>query len=115
VLPPTRWPCRKTGKPYYNVIVWNDGRTREICEELKRGHGIDRFRGKTGLPLATYFSATKILWVLRNVPGVREDAAKGDAIFGTVDSWLLWQLTGQSSSRRPGWWQGTRRGAPVCR
>lgn len=63
----------KTGMPYYHVIVWNDARTRQICEELKRAgrKGIDRFRAKTGLPISNYFSATKILWLLENVPGLR--------------------------------------------
>lgn len=84
---------RRTGLPYYNIIVWNDARTRGICEELKRKGGIDRFRAKTGLPIATYFSASKILWVFDNVPGVLEAAEKGEAIFGTLDSWLIYKLT----------------------
>lgn len=86
---------KATGMPYYNVIVWNDARTRDLCEDLKRAgrRGIDRFRDKTGLPIATYFSATKILWLLENVPGLREDAEKGEAIFGTLDSWLIYKLT----------------------
>lgn len=86
---------KKTGVPYYNVIVWNDARTRGICEDLKTAgrRGIDRFREKTGLPIATYFSASKILWLLDNVPGLRDDAEKGEAIFGTLDSWLIYKLT----------------------
>lgn len=86
---------KTTGLPYYNVIVWNDARTRGICEDLKKASrkGMDRFRDKTGLPIATYFSATKILWLLENVPGLREDAEKGEAIFGTLDSWLIYKLT----------------------
>lgn len=88
--------CRNTGKPYYNVIVWNDTRTTGICEELKKDGGIDRFRDKTGLPLTPYFSATKIVWLLNNVPGLREAAEKGEALFGTIDTWLVYNLTGGS-------------------
>jgi len=87
---------RKTGKPYYNVIVWNDTRTMSICEELRKEGGIDRFRKKTGLPISSYFSASKILWVFDNVPGVREDAVTGDAMFGTIDTWLVYKLTGKT-------------------
>lgn len=121
------------------MIVWNDTRTRAICEELKRSSvrapltkgspnpqqtfnppnqtvylnpihpptnphpnpqktkqvdGIDRFRDVTGLPIATYFSASKILWLLENVPGLKEAALKGEAVFGTVDTWLIYKLTG---------------------
>lgn len=141
--------CRKTGQPYHNVIVWNDTRTRAICEELKRssvsrrvtqGHariihrttqgehpiihifpvptttdnplphhhhhhqvdGIDRFRAATGLPIAPYFSASKILWLLEHVPGLREAAAKGEAIFGTLDTWLIYKLTGGFHASRGG-------------
>ncbi|MGH7213715.1 MAG: glycerol kinase GlpK [Tepidisphaeraceae bacterium] len=85
---------RRTGKPFYNAIVWQDTRTRKICDELAHDGGQDRFRDKTGLPLATYFSGPKLRWVLDNVPGARVAAERGDAIFGTVDSWLIWQLTG---------------------
>ncbi|HTL30228.1 MAG TPA: glycerol kinase GlpK [Tepidisphaeraceae bacterium] len=85
---------RTTGKPYCNAIVWQDTRTKEICDNLARDGGQDRFRGKTGLPLATYFSGPKIKWILDNVPGVRAAADRGEAIVGTIDSWLIWNLTG---------------------
>ncbi|MCH9730455.1 MAG: glycerol kinase GlpK [Actinomycetia bacterium] len=85
---------RRTGRPYYNAIVWQDTRTDRIAAALDReGHG-DVIRRKAGLPPATYFSAGKVQWILENVDGVREAAEKGDAIFGTADSWVLWNLTG---------------------
>jgi glycerol kinase len=85
---------RTTGKPYYNVIVWNDVRTRDICEELKARGGPDRFRDRTGLPINPYFSASKIMWILDNVPGVRDAAERGEAVFGNIDSWLAYKLSG---------------------
>ncbi|MEZ0487979.1 glycerol kinase GlpK [Fibrella aquatica] len=85
---------RKTGKPYYNAIVWQDVRTEDVVAELAKDGGADRFREKTGLPLATYFSALKIGWILNNVSGVREDAERGIALFGNIDSYLIWNLTG---------------------
>lgn len=85
---------RKTGKPYYPAIVWQDTRTAPICTSLAEEGGQDRFRDRTGLPLATYFSGPKLKWILDNIPGVREDALKGEAIFGTIDTWLIWNLTG---------------------
>jgi len=85
---------KRTGKPYYNAIVWQDTRTKEICDELSKDGGQDRFRKKVGLPLATYFSGPKIKWILDNVPGVREDAEKGEAVFGNIDTWVIWWLTG---------------------
>jgi glycerol kinase len=85
---------KHTGKPYYNAIVWQCTRTKEICDELTKDGGQDRFREKVGLPLATYFSGPKIKWILENVPGVREAAEKGDAIFGNIDTWEIWWLTG---------------------
>ena len=85
---------RRTGKPYANAIVWQDTRTGALCHELAGEIGIDRFRAQTGLPLATYFSGPKIRWLLDNIPGLRADAAGGDALFGTMDSWLIWNLTG---------------------
>ncbi|HEX9957884.1 MAG TPA: glycerol kinase GlpK [Fibrella sp.] len=85
---------RKTGKPYYNAIVWQDVRTENVVTELAKDGGADRFRDKTGLPLATYFSALKLGWLLDNVPGLREDAEQGTALFGTIDSFLIWNLTG---------------------
>ncbi len=85
---------RQTGKPYYNAIVWQDTRTDSICNELASHGGQDRFRARVGLPLATYFSGPKVKWILDNVPGVREDAENGDAVFGNIDTWLIWNLTG---------------------
>jgi glycerol kinase len=85
---------RRTGRPYYNAIVWQDTRTDRIASKLERdGHG-DTIRRKAGLPPATYFSGGKIQWILENVDGVREAAERGDAIFGNTDSWLVWNLTG---------------------
>src|SRR6266567_5451624 len=85
---------RKTGRPYYNAIVWQDTRTDRIASALDRDGRGDVIRRKAGLPPATYFSGGKIQWILENVDGVRADAEKGDAIFGTADSWVLWNLTG---------------------
>ncbi|HOR20177.1 MAG TPA: glycerol kinase GlpK [Brevefilum sp.] len=85
---------RETGKPYYPAIVWQDTRTDKLCNELAKDGGQDRFRKITGLPLATYFSGPKISWMLENVPGLHDDARAGRAIFGTVDTWLTWNLTG---------------------
>jgi glycerol kinase len=88
---------KRTGKPYYNAIVWQDTRTKEICDGLASDGGQDRFRQKVGLPLATYFSGPKIKWILDNVEGVREAADRGNALFGTMDTWLIWWLTGGPS------------------
>ncbi|HAJ34625.1 MAG TPA: glycerol kinase [Chloroflexi bacterium] len=85
---------RKTGIPYHNAIVWQDTRTDRLCSELAGSEGPDRFRAKVGLPLSTYFSGPKIRWLLDNVPGLREDAEHGEALFGTIDAWLIWNLTG---------------------
>ena len=85
---------RETGKPYYPAIVWQDTRTDQICDRLAEDGGQDRFREITGLPLATYFSGPKIAWMLENVSGLRAEAEAGKAIFGTIDSWLVWNLTG---------------------
>jgi glycerol kinase len=85
---------RKTGKPYYNAIVWQDTRTDKICNMLAEDGGQDRFRKKVGLPLATYFSGPKVRWMLDNVSGLREAAERGDAIFGNIDTWVIWNLTG---------------------
>ncbi len=85
---------RRTGKPYYNAIVWQDTRTKEIIDEFGKDGGQDRFRPKVGLPLATYFSGPKIKWILDNVEGVRAAAERGDAIFGNIDTWEIWWLTG---------------------
>lgn len=85
---------KNTGKPYYNAIVWQDTRTDKIIKELEGGIGQNRFREKVGLPLATYFSGPKVKWMLDNVEGLREAAEKGDAIFGNIDTWIIWNLTG---------------------
>jgi glycerol kinase len=85
---------RKTGMPLYNAIVWQDTRTDKICSILAAEGGQDRFRAKTGLPLATYFSGPKIKWILDNSAQVRKATKSGNAIFGTMDSWLIWNLTG---------------------
>lgn len=82
-----------TGKPVYNAIVWQDRRTTSLCDELKRQGLSDMIREKTGLLIDPYFSATKVKWILDNVPGARERAEKGRLRFGTVDSWLIWNLT----------------------
>ncbi|MDP8204728.1 MAG: glycerol kinase GlpK, partial [Candidatus Tenebribacter mawsonii] len=83
---------KKTGKPYYNAIVWQDTRTNDICNSLKKHQKL--FREKTGLPIATYFSGPKIKWLLDKVKGLREAAESGEALFGTMDSWIIWNLTG---------------------
>ncbi len=88
---------RHTGQPYANAIVWQDMRTDAICKALAGTHGNDRYRDITGLPLATYFSGPKIRWLLDHVPGLRQDAQRGDAIFGTIDTFLIWHLTGGSN------------------
>ncbi|HZD11361.1 MAG TPA: glycerol kinase GlpK [Candidatus Binatia bacterium] len=85
---------KNTGKPYYNAIVWQDTRTDRIINRFGKDGGQDRFRPKVGLPLATYFSGPKVVWMLENVDGVREAAEKGDAIFGNIDTWVIWWLTG---------------------
>ena len=85
---------RTTGEPVYNAIVWQDTRTQPIVDRLAADGGVERFKAKVGLPLATYFSGTKIVWLLENVPGAREKAEAGDLLFGTTDTWVLWNLTG---------------------
>lgn len=83
-----------TGKPICNAIVWQDRRTSEYCDSLKEAGLTEMIRGKTGLIIDAYFSGTKIRWILENVPGARERAERGELRFGTVDSWLVWNLTG---------------------
>jgi glycerol kinase len=85
---------RTTGKPVYNAIVWQDTRTQPIVDRLAADGGVERFKHTVGLPLATYFSGTKIVWILENVEGAREKADAGDLLFGTTDSWVIWNLTG---------------------
>ena len=86
---------RSTGKPICNAIVWQDLRTESICQELSREGGADRFRAKTGLPLATYFSGPKLQWILDHVAGARARAGNGELLFGNIDSWIIWNLTGE--------------------
>src|SRR5437899_2095749 len=85
---------RKSGKPIANAIVWQDTRVREDVARFAREGGQDRFRAETGLPLSTYFSSLKLRWLLENVPGTREKAAGGELLFGNIDTFLLWNLTG---------------------
>ncbi|WP_104103766.1 glycerol kinase GlpK [Arthrobacter sp. 08Y14] len=85
---------KTTGKPVYNAIVWQDTRTQPTVNELAKDGGLDRYKDRVGLPLATYFSGTKIKWILDNVDGARERAEAGDLIFGNTDSWIVWNLTG---------------------
>ena len=84
---------RDTDEPVYNAIVWQDRRTSEYCDKVKADGMTDRIREKTGLIIDAYFSATKIKWILDNVPGARKRAEEGKLLFGTVDSWLVWRLT----------------------
>ncbi len=86
---------RATGKPVYNAVVWQDTRTDGICRDLAQNGGADRLRPKTGLPLATYFSGPKIKWILDNVPDARSRAQAGELLFGNIDTWLIWNLTGE--------------------
>ncbi len=85
---------KHTGKAYYNALVWQDTRVGNELAELAKDGGMDRFRAKTGLPLATYFSGLKLRWLLNNIEGLREDAEKGDALFGNMDTFIAWNLTG---------------------
>ncbi|HNQ14120.1 MAG TPA: glycerol kinase GlpK [Pyrinomonadaceae bacterium] len=85
---------KATGVPVCNAIVWQDTRTDKICNELAADGGQDRFRAKTGLPLATYFSGPKIKWILDNVEGARSRAENGELLFGNIDTWVIWNLTG---------------------
>ncbi|CAN5698297.1 glycerol kinase GlpK [soil metagenome] len=85
---------KTTGEPVHNALVWQDTRTDKICDELAEDGGQDRLRSKTGLPLATYFSGPKIRWIFENVDGVREKAENGDVLFGNLDSYLIWKLSG---------------------
>jgi glycerol kinase len=85
---------RNTGEPVHNAIVWQDTRTDAICNELAADGGQDRFRAKAGLPIATYFSGPKVKWILDNVEGARARAEAGDLVFGNIDTWCIWNLTG---------------------
>ena len=86
---------RATGQPIANAVVWQDTRTADLIHELARDGGMDRFRDRCGLPLATYFSGPKIRWLLDNTPGARGRAERGEILFGTLDTWLIWKLTGE--------------------
>ena len=88
---------KNTGQPIYNAIVWQDTRTDTIVNELAKNGGQDRFRTTTGLPLATYFSGPKIEWILDNVPGARAKAENGELLFGNIDTWIIWNLTGREA------------------
>ncbi len=83
-----------TGRPIHPAIVWQDTRTDELCRRLATEGGQDRLRAKTGLPIATYFSGPKLQWLLDHIPGSRERARRGELLFGTIDTWLIWNLTG---------------------
>src|SRR6185503_14576136 len=85
---------RRTGQPIHNAIVWQDRRTASFCDERKRAGHADIIRRKTGLVIDAYFSGSKIRWLLDHVPGARERAGRGELAFGTIDSWLVWKLTG---------------------
>ena len=85
---------KNTGDPVYNAIVWQSRQTAPICEDLKARGLVGEFRDKTGLVIDAYFSGTKVKWILDNVEGAREKAEKGDLLFGTIDCWLVWKLTG---------------------
>jgi len=85
---------KTTGKPLYNAIVWQDTRTADLCNKLAKKEGLGRFRAQTGLPVATYFSGPKIKWLIENVSAVSEAVNKGTALFGNMDTWVLWNLTG---------------------
>jgi glycerol kinase len=86
---------KASGRPIANAIVWQDTRTADLIETLAAGEGQDRFRAATGLPLATYFSGPKIRWLLDNIDGAREAAGRGEILFGTMETWLIWKLTGR--------------------
>ena len=85
---------KHTGKPYYNALVWQDTRTTDLVAKYEREGGLNQFRATTGLPVSTYFSGLKLQWLLNHVPGLRADAERGEALFGTMDTFLLWHLTG---------------------
>ena len=84
---------KKTGRPIYNAVVWQSRQTTKLAEKLKKDGYSEMIRKKTGLLIDPYFSATKIRWILDHVPGTQERAEKGELLFGTIDSWLVWKLT----------------------
>ena len=85
---------RNTGEPFHNALVWQDTRTQDICDEIKEIQNIKNDLEKTGLPVATYFSLSKILWLIRNVENIQNELENNNVCFGTIDSWLLYKLTG---------------------
>lgn len=85
---------KSTGRPFSNAIVWQDTRTDQICQDLAGNQGQDRYRSQVGLPLSTYFSGPKMVWILDNISEVKKAVKNGDLLFGTIDSWLIWNLTG---------------------
>jgi len=85
---------RRSGEPLHNALVWQDTRVDRLVADYVKDGGPNRFRAKTGLPMASYFSALKLQWILDNVPGLRSNAKSGDVLFGNIDTWLLWNLTG---------------------
>src|SRR5579871_4532924 len=87
---------KKTGKPLHNAIVWQDTRVSDEVSKFAKEPGDAFFRSRTGLPISTYFSALKLRWLLDNIPGAGKMAEAGDALFGTIDSWLVWNLTGRA-------------------
>src|SRR5258708_22725491 len=87
---------KRSGKPLHNALVWQDTRVDQLVAQYARNGGANRFRAKTGLPLASYFSGLKLQWLLDNVPGARSKAQSGELLFGNIDTWLLWNLTGGS-------------------
>jgi glycerol kinase len=91
---------RRSGAPVHNAINWQDTRTDRLCRQLTREHGQELFREKTGLPISTYFSGPKIRWLLDHIPGLSERAEAGEVLFGTIDSWLIWNLTGGADGGR---------------
>ena len=96
---------RHTGRPVYNAIVWQCRRTADYCEALRKEGLVETIRSKTGLVIDPYFSGTKIRWILENVPGARTQAEAGDLLFGTIETWLIWKLTGSPMCVRSSIWQ----------
>ncbi len=85
---------QKTGRPYYNAIVWQCTRTDDICKNLTAETGEAFFTNKTGLPVATYFSGPKVKWIIDNIPDAKKDIFSGNVLFGTIETWIIWWLTG---------------------
>ncbi len=92
---------RRTGEPVHNAIVWQDTRTQPAIDRIIAEHGVDAFAAQTGLPVASYFSASKVAWILDHVDGARARAEAGELLFGTPDAWVVWNLTGGAGWRHP--------------